>query len=134
MAMIGEATVLKYEGDVVAGVFSISGADSSVAEVERTALGDVSKQFRPSQQIEAGTISFSLYYNPADAMHNELRALAVVPSVPTDIPSWTIEFSNGFYNSFEAFITECNMSANEAEGETTLEFTLQITGAITEEE
>ena len=58
MTLFGEKTTLSYDGTVVAGVYEISGADSSVAEIERTPLGADSKQYRPSCQGNRTLISF----------------------------------------------------------------------------
>ena len=129
MTLFGEETKLFYDGTQVEGVYEISGADSSVAEIERTPLGADSKQFRPSCQVESGTVSFAFYYDPQDATHVAIRGQ--LASTPTTTP-YKIEYSDGTTHEFDAFPTSIAMSGQELESEVACEVELRITGAIVE--
>lgn len=130
MALFGEATQIAVGGTTIAGVFDINGPDSSVTPVEKTPLGASQKQFRPSQITEAGTVSFSYYYDPSDATHVLVRGYANAPAA-TD-PEWTITYSDGTTHVFDGFITQASMTGSELESEVACECEVQITGGVVE--
>lgn len=129
MALFGEKTKLYFDDTQIAGVYEISGPESSVAEVERTPLGATSKQFRPSCQIESGTVSFSFYYDPANATHVALRGQLVTSPTTNE---YRMEYSDGTTHTFDAFPTSINMTGTELESEVACEIELRITGDIVE--
>jgi spore coat protein U-like protein len=130
MALYGEKTILKLGATTIPDLISISGMDSSVAAVELTVQGDLTKSYRPSQISEAGTLSFSVYYDPDVAVHATIRDYAINTS-GTTIPTWTILFSDGTTHVFNAFVVSANLSGMDLEAEVMLEVELRITGVPT---
>lgn len=129
MALFGESTRLFLEDVQVTGLTEISGNDSSVDEVEITAIGDTHKRFRPSKISEAGTFSFTVYYDPSVAVHQTIRTLADTPATKP----WDIVFSDDTSFSFDAFVTSANITGGNRDAEEiTMEVECRIDGAVTE--
>lgn len=128
MTLYGEETILKLAGTAVPGLSEIGGPESSVAEVERTPLGETHKRFRPSAITEAGTISFKLFWDPSEAQHLTIRGYGNVSA----IVAWEIEYSDGTTHGFNGFVTSANVTGGEQESEIMLEVELRIDGAVTE--
>lgn len=129
MALFGENTKLELDGVEVPCLTEISGNDSSVDEVEITCIGDTHKRFRPSKISEAGTFSFSCYYDPSVAVHQTIRTLADTP----ETKPWDIIFSDGTTFSFDAFVTSANVTGGNRDAEEImLEVECRIDGKVTE--
>ena len=127
----GEGTVLKVDVSstltAVAQVVSISGPDSAVPEVETTHLGSTAKEYRPGEIPEAGTIDFSILFDPGNTGHAELVTLAKTPSVV----SWQVTFTDGSTMDWEGFLTSFSVSGMEDESNLAADCTVRITGQIT---
>ncbi|MEZ5945217.1 MAG: phage tail tube protein [Planctomycetaceae bacterium] len=127
----GEGTILKVDVSAtltaVAQVISIDGPDSSVPEVETTHLGSSAKAYRPGEIPEAGSLDFSIYFDPSDTGHQELQTLAKTPSTV----SWQVTFSDGSTLDWEGFLTSFSLSGMEDESNLTADCSVRITGQIT---
>lgn len=132
MALPGENTTLSYDGSAVINLLTCTGPDSSVAEVETTVLGATAKTFRPNSISEAGTLSYSFYYDPDNTVHQAIHASTKVPDVVTHvitIPDADGTGSTTFTQS--AFTTSFSLSGMEDGGNITAEVEARITGTIT---
>jgi hypothetical protein len=111
----------------VTGLLSLSGADSTVSEVDTTTLNTTHKTFRPNSIVESGTVSFSVIYDAA--VHGALRTLVVTTP---ELRNWKITYSDASTHSFAGFLTKASLSGAEVEGsEIICDFELRISGAIT---
>ncbi len=128
MALFGEIATLKYGGTTVLCVYEMSFGGHSIAEVERTCLGDVSKRFRASQVSEAGTFDFSVYYDPEDATHVAIRSQSLVPLATN--PEWIVEYSNGYTHTFDGFVTQATIEGMDQETELSMKVSLRIDGDV----
>lgn len=130
--LFGELTKLFYRNvpaaEVLVGeIQEISGPESSVAEVETTPLGATYKRFRPSKVVESGTVNFKVFYDPNNPTHSAIRALATTtPAVRV----WAVEYSDTTRDTFDGFVTSCNISGGEQESEVMMEIEIRITGLI----
>jgi hypothetical protein len=111
----------------VPNLLSISGADSSVSEIDTTTLNTGFKTYRPSTICESGTVSFSVIYDPA-TIHSDLRDLIV------DSPAnqnWKIEYGDTSYDLFSGFLTKAAVSGGEVDGsEIICDFEIRISADI----
>ncbi len=122
----GKGTLLKLNGSTIAQRVKLEGPDSKVGEADVTHLDSTFKEFRPTIP-EAGNISGTLLYDPADTTHQDMEALRNVPSTE----AWELEFSDGSSDAFDGFLMEWKKSGMEVEKYVEAEFKIRITGLIT---
>ena len=128
---VGEQTTLSYDGSAVANLISVEGPDSSVAEVETTSLDSTAKTFRPSQIPEAGTISYSFYFDGGNATHTAIQASAKTPEIVSHVITLTgADGTSTHTRTFNAFTTSFSLSGMEEESNVQAEVEARITDVI----
>jgi len=131
----GEGTVLKLETapstfTTIAQVVSISGPTSKIAAVETTHLATTGGHtFRPATLPDNGSVTFTIYYEPAATTHAALTTLRDTPAEK----NWKLIFtdSGAAEYAFAGFVTGFSVTGMTQEENVQAEVEIKITGAIT---
>lgn len=129
MSNRGEKTVLSYSTDngstyaAVAEVISVSGPKVSVASVDKTVLSDTAKKFRPSAQVDGGSVDFEVYFSFGS--HSSLI------NTLSSVVKWKILYDDGVECVFDGFLTSLEISGAEMESEVKGSLSVKVNGALT---
>jgi hypothetical protein len=132
---IGQGTILKMTISstltAIAQVLEIEGPEVDVGSKETTNLGNTVKTFR-AQLPDAGTVSLSIQYDPADTTHTALTT--AVMSWPQAAVTWNIQFNTTAGTDkavFTAFLTKFKPKGMNSEDNLEADIELKLTGTIT---
>lgn len=117
----------------IGAILAITPAAPKATAVKTTGLADTTQTFRAGLQPDPGEFSFRLKYDPNDTTHALLVGL---PFDPANNNKWyKITYPDSFTthatDKFQAIITGLKPQTAEDEKNHEMEFTLQITSAIT---
>jgi hypothetical protein len=133
MAALGlQGTLLGYGGTptTIVGRVELDGPETDRVAVKTTDLDTtVAHTFRPSQLYDGGSLTGTLFYDPAQATHIHLQT-----DITGAAETWTLTYSDGSKFSFSGFLTKFKPLDSVAAGdEDNLKatFEIKVSGAIT---
>ncbi len=126
--LLGEKTTISI-GGATAGVYSISGPEITMAEIERSVLGTKYKEYRVANQYDAGTVEVSIYFDPTNATHETLATWQ--DDDPIAEKTCTITLSDSSTIAFDAMPTSIKFEGMEIDTDLSLVLNLRIIGEIT---
>ncbi len=136
MAIVpGQGTILKTVVNTNANtaIFQLVEMDGPTAETgskEITNLGDVVKKYR-AQLPDAGEITGTIQYDPADATHHELTLM--INAWPQAARAWVevLPTANNSALTFSAFLTKFSPKGMNEDDNLEADISLKLTGLIT---
>lgn len=114
----------------ISQVLSVEGASVSVGEVETTNLSSPRKTYRPGLS-DPGDVSFEIQYDPQDANHKDLKALAESPASKL----WRITYPTSpklTHHTFEGFLKEFSPGAGGPEEDLAASITIRVNSEVVE--
>lgn len=129
MALIGESTTISVGGAAVTNVYSISSPEVTLTEVGKSVLGKKFKEYRVSNQYDAGTCEFSFYYDPDEASHTTITTWP--KDDPIEEKAVVITFDGGAAVTFDAMPLSIKWEGTELDSELGCVVSLRIIGGIT---
>ena len=113
----GELCTLSVDSTAVANVVSVDFSGFTRAPVGTTALGDTQKTNRPSAQLDAGTCTIVINYDPTDTQHQALHDAVVDwdDNSPPDDSTFSVAYPDGSDHEFDGFITSFTPSGIASE-------------------
>lgn len=131
MATAAATTTLGYyDGSdfiTVAEITSLNGPSLEVPAVATSHLGTTKKSYRAGVP-DAGEVSGTLWFDPANATHSALFDLWDNPVTE----SWKITTADSYEYAFDGILTAFTMAFSDLDENATADFTIKITGGVTE--
>ena len=131
---VGQGTILKMivggNSTAVAQVLEVTGPEVNVGAADTTNLGSTSKRKR-AQLPDAGPLSFSVQYDPADNTHIAITTL--VNTWPQQTAACEVDFNtaNAHKASFQGFVSKFAPKGMNTEDNLEADVELTIDGLVT---
>lgn len=113
----------------IAGISTLSGPDAEVERVGTTALdSSVGKEKLPTGYTDAGTVTGTLFFDPANTTHTACTALLAAPAVK----QWKTTFSDVAPTSWTYSGILFKFTPKGEVGQVlTADFSIDVTGGVT---
>jgi len=114
---------------LITGITNIQGINFTRPEIEITTMESVAKEYKPAALTDAGTLTFGLQYNPANAVHAYIVSQSANATVGNDI--FKIRFSDNTDWNFTGSFTEFSISADDpSQGILTANVSVRLSGVV----
>ena len=117
---------------VVAEMVELDGPDSSVATRDTTTLGTVGPRTYAPTIGDSGEVSGTCLYDPTDSVHQTVAALIATPGTTTQ--TWELKYpqiAGTTKDVFQGVLTKWKQTGMKVEENIQVEFSIQVSGAIT---
>ena len=114
---------------LITGITNIGGPNFTRPEIDVTTMESTAKEYKPAALTDAGTLTFGLQYNPANAVHTYIVSQSANATVGNDI--FKITFSDNTDWNFTGSFTEFSITADDpSQGILTATVSVRLSGAI----
>jgi len=114
---------------LITGITNVQGINFSRPEIEITTMESTAKEYKPAALTDAGTLTFGLQYNPANAVHAYIVSQSANATVGNDI--FKIRFSDNTDWNFTGSFTEFSISADDpSQGILTANVSVRLSGVV----
>ncbi|WP_417848370.1 hypothetical protein [Thalassoglobus sp.] len=130
MSIAGEGVRLSYDGTSVTGLENIEPPEQTVEDVRTNGFDSTAMTFRASQVKDSGELSYSFFYDDANATHQAI--LSGIGSTVEHVITYPQSDGTGSVTwTFDAYTKSASLTGIEEGSEVMGEVTAKVTGDIT---